>query len=34
MAGAAIVVGLVVALAANVAARAASDDARSRGRFL
>ena len=34
MAGAAIVVGLVVALAANVAARAASDDARQRARFL
>jgi hypothetical protein len=34
MAGAAIVVGLVVALAGNVAARAASDDARSRGRAL
>ena len=34
MAGAAIVVGLVVALAGNVAARAASDDARQRARFL
>jgi hypothetical protein len=34
MAGAAIVIGLVVAVGANVAARAASDDSRARGRYL